>query len=64
LPPTLQLPPPTLVRLLRRWGLSGGVVPPQEEQDHFLDVLYANLVYVAEGGSTQDVLQQLAHMAG
>jgi hypothetical protein len=60
----LQLPAPTMVRLLRRWGLGQAALPPQEDQEYFLDVLYDNLLYVAEGGSSQDVLERLTDMAG
>jgi hypothetical protein len=60
----MQLPAPTLVRLLRRWGLGQAVAPPQEEQDYVLDVVYDTLVFVVEGGSTQDVVERLTDMAG
>lgn len=49
---------------MRRWGLCGAAPPCQEDQDHFLDVPYTMLLDAAEEGTTQDVMNQLVHMAG
>lgn len=58
------MPASTKGRLLRRWGLCGAAQPPQEDQDHFLDAPYAALLDAADTGTTQDVVEQLLHMAG
>jgi hypothetical protein len=58
-----QLPMPITNALLRRWGLSRAVPPPQAEQDYFLDVPYDWLRYAVETGTLQDVVERLTDMA-
>jgi hypothetical protein len=60
----LQLPVPTMNRLMRRWGLCLLEPPPQAQQDLLLGVVYRALLSVAERGSTQDVVERLTDMAG
>jgi hypothetical protein len=59
----LQVPVTTMNALLERWGLGQAVPPPPEEQEYFLDMPYAALMYVVDRGSAQDVLRRLEGMA-